>query len=358
MSNISQIDPNFKVGSKIEKENIKFYNALEAPFKIYGVYMENGQFRRMPQAIAEQVNNGVARLHANTAGGRIRFKTNSSFVAISAKMPALGKMPHFAFSGSIGFDLYAKDENGLKYIKTFMPTVDITEGYESLLELGESKMREILIHFPTYSEVSELHIGLEDGAVLEAPEAYKYEKPFVCYGSSITQGGCASRSGNAYASLLSRWYDIDHINLGFSGSARAEDPIADYVAGLDMSFFLYDYDHNATSDEQYLNTHEKMFKKVRAAHPDIPILIMTRPRYNPDEVALSRKKIAYRTYENAIAAGDKRVWFMDGKQLMALCGDEGTVDNCHPTDLGFFSMAKAIANWIDTYKILELIEKV
>ena len=355
MSNISQIDPNFKVGSKIEKDNVKFYNALEVPFKIHGVYMENGQFRRMPQAIAEQVNNGVARLHANTAGGRIRFKTNSSFVAISAKMPNLGKMPHFAFSGSIGFDLYAKDENGLKYIKTFMPTVDITDGYESLLELGESKMREILIHFPTYSEVSELHIGVEDGAVLEAPEAYKYEKPFVCYGSSITQGGCASRSGNAYPAILSRRFSYDHINLGFSGSARAEDVVIDYLAGLDMSLFIYDYDHNAPSLEHYENTHEKLFKAVRSARPDMPILILTRPRYYLDEVGLARLEVARKTYENALAAGDKRVWFMDGKQLMALCGDEGTVDNCHPTDFGFHSMAKAIGDWMEENHILEMI---
>jgi hypothetical protein len=41
-------------------------------------------------------------------------------------------------------------------------------------------------------------------------------------------------------------------------------------------------------------------------------------------------------------AGDKNVYFVSGKELMALCGDEGTVDGTHPTDLGFYSMAKCL----------------
>ena len=129
----------------------------------------------------------------------------------------------------------------------------------------------------------------------------------------------------------------------------------EYLAGLDMSLFLYDYDHNAPSNEHYAETHEKLFKAVRAAHPELPILIMTRPRYYLNSVGVVRREIAYRTYQNAIAAGDKRVWFMDGKQLMALCGDEGTVDNCHPTDFGFHAMAKAVGDWIEENDILDMI---
>ena len=177
-------------------------------------------------------------------------------------------------------------------------------------------------------------------------------KPFVTYGSSITQGGCASRSGNAYPSILSRRFSYDHINLGFSGSARAEDAIIEYLANLDMSFFIYDYDYNAPSNEHYAATHEKLFKAVRAAKPDLPILILTRPHYYLNSVGVARREIALKTYENAIAAGDKRVWFMDGPQLMALCKDEGTVDNCHPTDFGFASMAKTLGDFMEENKLI------
>ena len=130
-------------------------------------------------------------------------------------------------------------------MKTFVPKVKIADGYESVIDLGETKMRQITINFPLYSAVSSLEIGLQETAVVESPTPYRVETPVVFYGSSITQGGCASRPGNCYTAVLSRRLDFDHVNLGFSGSGKAEQEMADYIAGLDMSVFVYDYDHNA-----------------------------------------------------------------------------------------------------------------
>ena len=92
---------------------------------------------------------------------------------------------------------------------------------------------------PLYSLPKNIYIGLQKGAKIEKCEDYKYEKPVVYYGSSITQGGCASRPGMAYTNILTRELNVDHINLGFSGSARGEDAIAEYISGLDMSVFVY-----------------------------------------------------------------------------------------------------------------------
>ena len=41
---------------------------------------------------------------------------------------------------------------------------------------------------------------------------------------------------------------------------------------------------------------------------------------------------------------DKNVYFVDGEALTELCQDSGTVDNCHPTDFGFASMAKSLGD--------------
>ena len=60
-----------------------------------------------------------------------------------------------------------------------------------------------------------------------------------------------------------------------------------------------------------------------------------------------RRDIVKRTYENAVANGDKNVYFIDGPTLMADIKDNGTVDNCHPSDAGFASMARAIAPVLD-----------
>lgn len=342
MSDISKIDKNFKIETKLNKTDIKFYDVLEEPFKVYGVFYEEDKFRRMPKEVAKAVNDGVYGLHTHTAGGRVRFKTNSSYVAISAEMPNIGKMAHFAVSGSAGFDLYVKGEKET-YKKSFIPGFNFTGGFESVAEFGSSQMREITINFPTYSEVSKLYIGVAESAEILEPTPYKYEKPIVYYGSSITQGGCCSRPGNTYEAVISRRFDTDYINLGFSGSARAEDTVAEYVKNLDMSVFVYDYDHNAPTLEHLKATHKRMYDIIRKANPDLPIIIMTKPTYFPDVRAYT---VIKETYEIAKANGDN-VYYLDGPMLMALAGNDGTVDGCHPNDLGFYSMAKAVGDVLE-----------
>lgn len=338
MHNIEDIDRNFKINTKIDKTDIKFYNSLCSPFKIYGIYYEDGKFRRMPADIAKTVSPGVYSLHANTAGGRIRFKTDSHYIAINVKMPAIGKMSHFALCGSAGFDFYI---NGI-HTHSFLPPFDLSDGYEGIQEMLASGIKDIEINFPLYSEVSELYIGLEETAAVLPPDPYEIEKPIVYYGSSVTQGGCASRPGTSYQGFISRALKADYINLGFSGNAKAEDEMADYIATLDMSVFVLDYDYNSPSAEHLKATHEKLFLKVRNSHPDLPIIILSMPKYTLSDYELSRRAIIEETYNNAIMRNDANVYFIDGPTLMSLCADEGTVDNTHPTDLGFYSMAQSI----------------
>ena len=141
---------------------------------------------------------------------------------------------------------------------------------------------------------------------------------------------------------MSRKLDFDHINLGFSGSGKAEQEIADYIAGLPMSVFVYDYDHNAPDLAHLEATHERMFKTIRQKNPDLPILILSRPKYRLSQVETQRLAIIRKTYENAVSAGDACVWFVEGPALMAMAENEGTVDGTHPNDLGFASMARCL----------------
>lgn len=348
MSDISKIDKNFVIDTNIQKEDLRFYNANENPFRVHGVFWADGQYRRMPERVAKSVSSEVHRLHVRTAGGRVRFVTDSSYIAVSAKMGPPIKTSHFTLAGTSGFDLYV----GKEHVHTFMPPQSMENGYEGIAELGTNEIRDITINFPLYAEVHELFIGLENSAHLKESAAYLNEKPIVYYGSSITMGGCASRAGSCYQNIVSRQFDCDYINLGFSGSALAEDEMTDYIKSLDMSVFVMDYDHNAPTAEHLAMTHEKMFSKVRAVHPDIPIIIMARPQYNLSADDIQRQRVIEATYNKALACGDQNVYYISSAQLTELCRGEGTVDGTHPTDFGFASTAKAICDTISSNNLL------
>ena len=344
MPKIEDIDKNFKLQTELNKSDIVFCSALKEPFEIYGVTYSEGKYRRMPKSVAEATSEGVTFLHANTAGGRVRFATDSSYIAISVKYGNIGKMPHFALTGSAGFDMYVDSA----YNSTFVPPFHVSGGYESLFDFKEKKMREITINFPLYSEVCELYIGLQQECEIKKATPYKYGLPIVYYGHSITQGGCASRPGNAYPAIISRRFNIDHINLGFSGNGKGEQVMADYVASRGMKLFVMDYDHNAPNAEHLQNTHENMFRTVRASHPDIPIILMTtttKPRYSDGRER--RRDIIYTTYKNALENGDKNVYFWDGGKEFAPYDEYGTVEGCHPNDFGFHGIAKSLGDLIE-----------
>jgi hypothetical protein len=204
-----------------------------------------------------------------------------------------------------------------------------------------------------WSGVSELYIGIEKDATLKAPTDYTLSRPVVFYGSSITMGKCVSRPGSTYEGILSQRLDFDFVNLGFGGAARGEREMADYIASLDMSLFVLDYDHNSPNPAHLKETQWSFYKTVRASHPDTPILMMTRPKRRLTENEKQRKAAVEENYKKALAEGDENVYFIPGDTLMdERVQDGGTVDGIHPTDAGFFSMACVIEPVIK--KILSL----
>ena len=347
-SSIEKIDKNLAIAELSDKENLSFYDAEQEPFKIYGVFREEGNLVRMPGEVAKSVNRKVATLYLHTAGGRVKFKTDSTTLAIKAEMSNISLFSHQAAIGTAGFDVYEKDrELGEVFISTFKPPLDITDGFSGKTALGEKKMRELTLSMPLYSGVTKLYIGLDPDAKIEPAEKYSNSKPVVFYGSSITQGACATKPADSYESIISRRFDLDYINLGFAGAACAEENIYNYINTLDMSIFVYDYDHNAKDPDHLNRTHERMFLAIREKHPTLPIIMMGRPRYYANADTRARLEIIRTTYENALMRGDENVYFLTGSELMALCGEDGMADEAHPTSLGFFSMAKAVGDVIE-----------
>lgn len=353
MIELAKIDSNFKIETSIKRDGLRFFNAETSPFAVYGVFREDGMYRRIPAVVAKKVNDGVFSLHAHTAGGRIRFITDSPYVAVKVFYGSVGRMPHFTLVGSAGLDMYVRESGKEIYSGSFMPPYDVKDSFEQLIEFksemrgeAEKKLREITVNMPTYSEVKEIYIGLDENSVIAPPSEYINKEPIVYYGHSITQGGCVSRPGYVYSSILSRRFHCDFINLGFSGSARGEIEIAEYIAGLNMKMLVYDYDYNAPSPEHLRQTHGRMFEIIRKAQPNLPIIMLTTtPKLIYAGSKDERIAAVYATYQQAISNHDKNVYFLNGSTV---CDESdgpvgATVEGSHLNDIGFQCLANALA---------------
>ena len=337
----TKIDKNMKVETKIERDGLKFYNIDEAPFKIHGVYREGDRYVRMPRDSAENVNDSIRWLNGHTTGGRIRFVTDSPYIAVQAQISGSSKFSFFSVTGIMGCDVYS----GKRYYGTIIPPLDTTTEYENVVDIPDPAEREYTINMPIYSCVHKMYVGIKEGCTLKPAGDYGITKPVVFYGSSITQGGCASRPGNTYPSQISRELDCDFISFGLAGSAKGEEEIAHYIANLDMTAFFYDYDYNANSLEHYKETHEKFFKIIREANPTLPIIMTTRPKKHLTAAEAERVDVMMQTYQNAIDAGDKNVYYIKGTDLLSDdIAEAALIENCHPNDCGFASMAKVMGN--------------
>ncbi|MBQ8600788.1 MAG: hypothetical protein IJ407_05370 [Clostridia bacterium] len=347
MISMEKIDPNFSVPEEITEPDLIWVDVKNAPFALYGVFYdeENKQYQRLPSDVAEAANEGVVRLNRFTSGGRIRFRTDSSFLGIRVVQRNDKPARHMARSGQSGFDLYRKKEGDdrMHWYHTYKPSPAKKEGFSEAFHT-DGAFAEYTFNFPLYDGVDALYIALKKDCRLEAAAPYTYEKPVLYYGSSITQGGCASRPGNSYQGMLSVLLDTNFINLGFSGSGKGEQAMAEYIAGQEMSVFVMDYDHNAPTVEHLEATHLPFYRTVRAAQPDLPIILISAPDQGREHRQAPLRAVVRATYETAVAEGDKHVYFIDGSSFFRQIDlwDCCTVDDSHPNDLGFYLMAKGI----------------
>lgn len=339
--------------SKVKDTDIVFHDIKNEPFTIHGLYDPRNQatYKRLPDDIARNTSAGVEELYKNPAGGRVRLVTNSDCVAIRVKIPHISLMPHITMLNSMGFDLYLNKKGKEVFTGSFRPPVDTIDEYEGEISfVGDHSFKEITINFPLYNDVDQVMIGIRKDAELKKHKEYTISKPILFYGSSITQGACASRPGLCYEAWISRRLDCDYINLGFSGNCKGEDAIVDYMSQLDISCFVCDYDHNAPNAEYLQSTHANVYKKMREKHPFIPIILISKPDvtlHSEDEI--KRRAIIMDTYLNGIKNGDKHLYYIDGYSLFSGADrEECTVDGVHPNDIGFYRMANIIGKTLET----------
>ena len=343
---IDKIDKNFNLRQNTSVDGAKVYDIPSECFALFGVYFDAraDRFVRMDPKVAAKMSAGVCSLNMHTAGGRLCFSTDSSFLQLNVCYSVLTEMAHMPLTGSAGFSLFEMTECGERHIVNFAPANQTAKkGYAASVSLGKGGMRQYVLYFPLYNQVNRLSLGLEAGARVEPWSPYRKIAPILYYGSSITQGGCASRPDNCYQALICKRNKIDYINLGFSGSARGEQAMVEYLSKIDCSLFVCDYDHNAPTVEHLKNTHYALYEGMRKAQPNTPILFLTRPDPTQGNDGAAREKVVRETYLCAKRQGDDNVYFLAGKSFYGKADRWNfSVDGCHPTDYGFAKMAEKI----------------
>ena len=286
-------------------------------------------YDRLPARAKTLVREPVWNLSRNSSGLCVRFATDA--VEIRAAWDGGRGLPHMAATGASGVDLYRKEDGGWRFIRVGKPDEGWTE--RRLIDGLPGEPVEYLIYFPLYNRVSKVEIGIPAGAKISRvpPPA---GRPIVFYGTSITQGGCASRPGMSYAAILGRWLNRETINLGFSGNGRMEPEMARLMAELDPEVYVIDCIPNV--GEKIGELTGPFVEIIREKHPETYILLVEDVRVW-DEEANAQLRAAY---ERLLAAGDKNVFLLEGEGMIGP-DMEATVDTRHPTDLGFWLMAKA-----------------
>ena len=352
MKRMDEIDKKLSFTDSESKDNLDFYDIPNASFTLTGVkfYGEEG-FLRMPPEVAAAVSDDVAVLNHHTTGGRLLFSTDSSTLEIRVTYDYLSRLRNIELS-SLGFVLIERCGGVRKYIKIMPPDFNHNTGYVFSVELEGGTMRDYILYFPIVGRIRTLAIGLSAGSSVKPLDLYK-DPPIVYYGSSICQGFCAGRPDNTYEAFIEKWCERDFVNLGFSGSGRGEDAMIEYLASLDCSIFVSDYNHSGIDLDIFRTQHPKLYREFRKTHPDTPIIILSKTcmyvgldNLEENERACEQEKIIYDTYLKARESGDENVYFISGVGMLDELSPTDRMgamnDSDHPNELGFYIMARKI----------------
>jgi len=344
-----KLDPNMSL-KKADADGILWFDPREEPFELSGFewIKEDGVYRRLPVNPTWEIRDAVDQLANHTAGGQLRFRTNSKRIMIKVELRERSGMYHMPATGQSGFDLYLQDGDKLRYEKTTRFPHDSIRYQVELFNTPDPQTAAYTINFPLYNGVNSVWIGLEEGSLVEDPLPFTRSGKIVVYGTSITQGGCVGRPGMAYTNVLSRDLDMQFVNLGFSGNGRGEPALAHLITQISgKRCIILDYEANAgLSIKETLGPFVDI---LRDKHPVIPILIVSKIRYayNQEGSTSYTQWMELRDFQRELVderkgAGDKHIYFLDGSTLLGEDYDECTVDGVHPNDLGSFRIAEAL----------------
>lgn len=304
-------------------------------------------FSRLPANLRDSLREGLWDRQQCSAGMGIRFATDSKSVGVRYDLLWNTHMIHMADTGLKGTDLYIFEGDSVwRHVNTNRPFIkkDTEKTCEATyIENLAPGMKEFMIYLPLYDGVTAMDIVVDSGAVITPgnPSIIDKNTKIVAYGTSILQGGCASRTGMASTNIISRDLNCEVVNLGFSGEGKMDFALARALAQIpDVDCYVLDPVPNCT--EMMCDTLTYDFVNIiRTLRPEVPIVMVEGPIYPYARYDsyfgnyLPKKNAAFRrNYERLKAENPENLYYVTSENLDGV-EDDGTVDGIHLTDLGF-----------------------
>ncbi|HEY3901399.1 MAG TPA: SGNH/GDSL hydrolase family protein [Chthoniobacter sp.] len=300
-------------------------------------------FDRFPASADGKVTAPVWELSRDSTGMMARFKTDSPIIwAHYVLRNDHLALPHMPATGVSGLDLYARDDQG-KWRWVGITKPDKKEVRQMIVDSLAPGLREYAVYLPLYNGVDSLELGVAAGAHFEGLPP-RDAKPIVFYGTSITQGACASRPGMVHTAILGRHLDRPVLNLGFSGNGRMDAAVGELLIKVDAAAYVVDCEPNMGPADVRQKC-PPLVRQLRAAHADTPIILVEDRRVtnawirpSKQEAHTQNHKALRDSFEALQKEGVTGLYYIPGDDLL---GDdsEGSTDSSHPSDLGFVRQA-------------------
>ncbi len=350
-----KLDPNM-ISASLSGKGLTYIDALEHPsveLSGFPFYRRDKVLCRLPLEIVPEISELGQWVCYHPPGGAIRFRTDSPKVVLRTQFTTDEEGDSQPRKCLYGFDAYVRRGGKRQFVKTLWGLRDELS-FEDGVTTQTEELREWTFYFPMRNHFEKLEVGVAKDARILSPRPHKLKHPVLFYGSSVVEGGCASRPGMSYPLQIGRMLDVEVVNWGLGGSGRGELAVARAIGQLQLSAFVYGYDFNSPTPEHLKKTHWPFFKMVRKHHPTIPIIMTSEPKYHGSPTYFGKRAaIIEQTYRKARARGDRNVWFIHGKTMFPKDRwTDCTADTLHPNDWGFQLMAEAVGG--ELRKVLKL----
>lgn len=341
INDIKKIDKNM-ADSVLEQNETKWIDALSDNFTVHGLYWckENKNYHRLPDALETRDN--LKALASHPSGAYVSFLTNSKSISVRVKNSSASYMAHMSACGQCGLDLYVKVKD--EYIFLSTTKVNRAEFEITMVKNLDDGIKEFRLYLPIYVSLLSLEIGFDYNAKIVNPNDLRREA-IIWYGTSISQGGCATRGAMSSSAILERLlkkYEV--YNFGFSGNAHLDIEVAYTLSKIkNVKYIIIESESNNT----YARTKEKLYdflKVLKDANPNAIMYVLSHYP-NPYELVNSdfhkaqfKQKALHKRIVKKL--NDEKVIYIDGEKIIKDDKYEVTVDGIHQTDLGFMMVSK------------------